>query len=90
MSQTPERVFRIGMVTASVFTRKLERNGEPERTVRSVSLQKRYVDNGETKFSSSFGLSELPQAIEVLRLAMKYVAHQEAELIGDEPIREAS
>ena len=49
MSQTPERVFRIGMVTASVFARKFERSGEPERTVRSVSVQKRYIDNGRNQ-----------------------------------------
>jgi hypothetical protein len=90
MSQSPEKVFRIGFVSASVFARKIERKGEPDRVVRSVNLQKRYIDDGETKFSSSFGLSELPQAIEVLRLTLKYVAHQEAELIGDEPMREAS
>lgn len=84
MSQTPERVYRIGMVTASVFARKFERNGEPERIVRSVSVQKRYVDNGDTKFSTSFGLSELPQAIECMRLAMQHLVRMEAEIIGSD------
>ena len=84
MSQTPERVFRIGMVTASVFTRKFERSGEPERIVRSVSVQKRDVDNGDTKFSTSFGLSELPQAIECMRLAMQHLVRMEAEIVTDD------
>ena len=84
MSQTPERVFRIGMVTASVFARKFERSGEPERTVRSVSVQKRYIDNGETKFSTSFGLSELPQALECMRLAMQHLVRMEAEIVTDD------
>lgn len=84
MSQTPERVYRIGMVTASVFARKFERNGEPERIVRSVSVQKRYVDNGETKFSTSFGLSELPQAIECMRLAMQHLVRMEAEIVASD------
>ena len=72
----PEKVFRIGYVSASVFARKIEKDGEPDRIVRSVNLQKRYVDNGEAKFSSSFGLGELPQAIEALRLAFGHLAEQ--------------
>ncbi len=84
MSQTPERVFRIGMVTASVFARKVERSGEADRVVRSVSLQKRYVDNGETKFSSSFGLNELPQALECMRLAMYHLMRAEAEVVSED------
>ena len=76
----PEKVFRIGFVSASIFTRKIERDGEPDRFVRSVNLQKRYKDEGEAKFSSSFGLSELPQAIEALKLAMNHVASEEAEV----------
>ena len=76
----PEKVFRIGYVSASVFARKIEKDGEPDRIVRSVNLQKRYVDDGETKFSSSFGLGELPQAIEALRLAFGHLAEQEAEV----------
>lgn len=76
----PEKVFRIGYVSASVFARKIEKDGEPDRIVRSVNLQKRYVDNGEAKFSSSFGLGELPQAIEALRLAFGHLAEQEANV----------
>ena len=76
----PEKVFRIGYVSASVFERKLTREGEPDRIVRSVNLQKRYNDDGEAKFSSSFGLAELPQAIEALRLALDHVASEEADV----------
>ena len=76
----PEKVFRIGCVSASVFARKIEKDGEPDRIVRSVNLQKRYVDNGEAKFSSSFGLGELPQAVEALRLAFGHLAEQEANV----------
>ena len=76
----PEKVYRIGYVSASVFARKIEKDGEPDRIVRSVNLQKRYLDNGEVKFSSSFGLGELPQAIEALRLAFGHLAVQEANV----------
>ncbi len=76
--QKPESVIRIGHVSASIFARKLEREGEPDRIVRSVNLQKRYMDGSEAKFSSSFGLNELPQAIEVLRLALDSRCRTEA------------
>lgn len=77
-NQKPEAVIRIGNVSASIFTRQVERNEAPDIVVRSVNLQKRYLDNGEPRFSSSFGLSELPQAIRVLELALTRVAEQES------------
>jgi hypothetical protein len=76
----PEKVFRIGNVSASIFARKIQKEGQPDRLVRSVNLQKRYLDNNETKFSSSFGLSELPQAMEAMRLSLAYVAAAEADV----------
>ena len=42
--QKPEQVFRIGAVSGSIFARKIEKAGEPDRIVRSVNLQKRYRD----------------------------------------------
>ena len=77
--RTPEKVFRIGFVTASVFCRDIDTdNGN--RTLRSVNLQKRYMDGDQAKYTSSFGLAELPQAIRVLELARQYVEQHEAEL----------
>ena len=82
--QKPESVIRIGYVSASIFARKIERKDEPDRIVRSVNLQKRYMDGDEAKFSSSFGLNELPQAIKVMELALDHVANQEAIVVqGD-------
>lgn len=81
MSQKPEKVFRIGFVSASVFAREIKTE-EGKRTLRSVNVQKRYVDEGEAKYTSSFGLGELPQAIEALRLALHYVESQEAEVVS--------
>ena len=74
----PESVIRIGYVSASIFARKIERKDEPDLIVRSVNLQKRYMDGDEAKFSSSFGLNELPQAIKVMQLALDQVAEKEA------------
>jgi hypothetical protein len=79
MANKPEKVFRIGNVSASVFARMIEQDGS-KRTLRSVSLQKRYKDGDEVKYTTSFDLSELPQIIRVTQLAQGYVESQEAEV----------
>jgi len=75
----PEKVFRVGFVSASVFAHDVE-NDDGKRTMRSVSVQKRYLDGEEPKYTSSFNLAELPQAIRVLQLAQQYVEAREAEV----------
>ncbi len=75
----PEKVFRIGSVSASVFLNEIETDGG-KRTARNVSLQRRYRDSsGDWKTSTSFGLADLPQAQAVLDMAMKHVASREAD-----------
>ena len=76
-SRKPEKVYRIGYVTASVFAREVDTD-DGKRTLRSVNVQKRYMDGEEAKYTSSFGLAELPQALRVLQLATNYVEQQEA------------
>ncbi len=73
----PERVFRIGAISASVFVNEVEGEGG-KRTVRNVNLQRRFKDGDEWKSTSSFGLSDLPAAIAVLKLALDHVAEQKA------------
>ncbi len=75
----PEKVFRIGSVSASVFVNEVDQG---KRHMRNVNLQKRYRNGDEWKSSTSFALAELPQAMAVLDLAMKYVADKEAEVSG--------
>ena len=76
----PEKMFRIGFVSASVFAHNVETE-EGTRTVRSVSVQKRYRDGDEVRYVSSFNLSEMPLAIRVLQLAQQYVESHEAEVV---------
>ena len=73
----PERVFRIGAISASVFVNEVDGEGG-KRTVRNVNLQRRFKDGDEWKSSSSFALADLPAAIAVLNLAFDHVAKQEA------------
>ena len=78
-ARRPEKVFRIGFVSASVFVHDVEAE-DGKRQLHSVSVQKRYLDGEEAKYTSSFGLTELPQAIRVLQLAQQYVESREAEI----------
>ena len=66
----PDKVIRIGYVSASIFRNEIKNDGET-RTLHSVVIQKRYVENGQAKYASSFSLSELPLAARVLILAQE-------------------
>ncbi len=78
-TRKPEKVFRIGYVTASVFCHEVQQESTT-RLIRSVNVQKRYMEGEEVKYTSSFGLAELPQALRVLELATQWVEQQEATL----------
>lgn len=77
-SRRPEKVYRIGFVSASVFAHEIDTD-DGRRTIRSVNVQKRYMDGDEVKYTSSFGMAELPQVIRVLQLASQWVEQHEAE-----------
>jgi len=75
----PEKVFRIGWISASVFVNEVESDGG-KRKVRNVTLQRRYRDNdGGWQTANSFGLQDLPGASRVLDMALDYVASKEAD-----------
>lgn len=75
----PEKVFRIGSVSASVFVNEVDGDGGTRR-IRNVNLQRRYRDGEEWKSSTSFGLSDIPSALRVLQLAQQHVESIEAEV----------
>jgi len=81
MSKSPEKTFRIGSVSASVFVNEVQGDGG-KRKIRNVNLQRRYKDGDEWKSTSSFGISDLPQAIRALQLAQTHVESIEAEVAG--------
>ncbi|TWT60966.1 hypothetical protein [Rubinisphaera italica] len=78
-SNAPEKTFRIGLVSASVFVNEIDGDGG-KRTIRNVNLQRRYRDGDDWKSSTSFGLADLPVALRVLQLAQAYVEEREAEV----------
>ena len=78
-ARRPEKVFRIGYVSASVFAHEVPTE-DGSRTIRSVNIQKRYMDGEDVKYTASFGIAELPQALRVLQLAANCVEQHEADL----------
>ena len=78
MSKAPETTFRLGNVSASVFVNEANSDGD-KRKFRSVNVQRSYRDGDDTKYTSSFGLSDLPSAIRVLQLAQAHVEGKEAQ-----------
>jgi len=82
----PEKTFRMGLVSASVFVNELESNDgkrKVRRSRRNVVLQRSYKDGEDWKQTNSFGLGDLPAAIRVLELAQTYVESQEVESQSD-------
>ncbi len=78
----PEKTFRMGLVSASVFVNEFEVNDGKRKTRRSrrnVVLQRSYKDGDDWKQTNSFGLGDLPAAIRVLELAQSHVESQEVE-----------
>ena len=75
----PEKVFRIGSSLASVFLKEIKTDSG-EKKIRQVKLQRSFRDGDEWKYTSYFSLAEMAQAMAVLKIAMDYVASQEAEI----------
>ena len=70
--EKPEESFNAGAVQASVFMNIRKVNGKPTK-IPSISFQKRYLDNGEWKSTTSLGLNDLPKAMLVLLKAYEYL-----------------
>jgi len=75
----PEKSFRMGLVSASVFANEYETADRKKKTRRNVVIQRSYKDGDEWKQTNSFGLGDLPAAVRVLELAQSYVESQEVE-----------
>ena len=81
MAKSPEATYRIGNCSASIFVNESNGDGH-KRKFRSVSVQRSYKDGDERKFTTSFGLNDLPSVIRVLQLAQTHVETKEA-LVSD-------
>lgn len=79
-SQAPEKTFRIGLVSASVFKNTFDAKSGGKRTLRTVVLQRAYMNEQEKwEHTNSFGIAEIAQAQRVLALAQQFVEGMEAD-----------
>jgi hypothetical protein len=77
----PEKTFRIGSVSASVFV-----NQSDEGEFRTIALQRRYKDGDEWKSSNSFTKPQAAAALAVLQRALGYVLDHEDDAAQDQPV----
>ena len=70
----PEKKFRAGGITATVWqNRGQNKNGEPV-TYRTISLERNYKDkNDEWKSTNSFRTNDLPKVAMVAQKAYEYI-----------------
>ena len=73
----PEKRFKSKGVTASIFPREIE--GKNGRTViKNTVIQRTYKDqNGNWKYTDSFGINDLPKVEAVARKAYEYLTTEE-------------
>lgn len=75
----PEKLLRIGSVSASVVVRVITRDNGT-RTLRSVKLQKRYAEGKKIRNPTHSPSLNSPQAQRALDLATRWIEYPEAEL----------
>ncbi|MBN2420649.1 hypothetical protein JXB27_00015 [Candidatus Woesearchaeota archaeon] len=74
----PEKVFKAGVIQASVFRNERKVNGV-DTYIPSVSFQKRYQEEGQWKTTGVLDTRDLPKAVLVLSKAFDYLVSK-----GDE------
>jgi len=74
----PDKAFRLGLISASVFTNEISTDGAT-RTARSVVLQRRYRDaNGDWQSTNSLSPADVSAAICVLQAAQGLLLEADA------------
>ena len=71
--EKPAKVFSAGLVSASIFMNERKVKGE-DKTIPSISFQKRYQEEGKWKSTGNLNLADLPRAVLVLTKAYEYLA----------------
>jgi hypothetical protein len=74
----PEKRFKIGAVTASIFANEVSgQNGKA--VLKSVSLQRSYKDkSGNFQNTASFKANDIPKAVLALSKAYEYLVSNES------------
>jgi len=73
----PEKTFKQGCCSASVFVNNINKNGH-KAELRKVLIQKSYRDkDGKWQATNSFGINELPKLIMAATKAYDYLTSKE-------------
>lgn len=73
MNDKPEHKIRFGAVTATIWSRTVEKYGR-SFTMRQVTLDRSYKDGeGAWKSTNSYDLNDVPKAIVALARAYQYI-----------------
>ena len=79
MAQQPEKTWRHGACSASIFTNEVMMNGR-KVPVQKVSIQRTFRDkNGKFSSTSSYGANDLPKLILVAIKAYEHLTSREKE-----------
>jgi hypothetical protein len=80
----PEKRFKAGNVTATIWGNTIKVDGEDRKT-HNVTIDKRYMDkNKEWQNTGSLNVNDLPRAILALQKAYEYLAIKDAPGTDDE------
>ncbi|MBN2423178.1 hypothetical protein JXB41_08200 [Candidatus Woesearchaeota archaeon] len=75
----PERKFRAGSVTATIWKNVVEKENTPVE-YRTISFERHYKDkNGEWQSSNTLRINDLPKAMLVIDKAYEYLVLKEPE-----------
>ncbi|AJF61622.1 TPA: hypothetical protein HA239_03975 [Candidatus Woesearchaeota archaeon] len=75
----PEKKFRIGSISATVWKNQSEKDGKILE-YRTVSFERNYQDNkGEWNTTNSLRVNDLPKAALVLQKAYEYISFRNSE-----------
>ncbi|PIZ50677.1 hypothetical protein COY27_06205 [Candidatus Woesearchaeota archaeon CG_4_10_14_0_2_um_filter_33_13] len=75
----PEKKFRAGAISATVWLNKSQNNGTPVE-YRTVSIERSYTDkDGKWQSSNSMRVNDLPKANMVIQKAYEYLVLKEQD-----------
>lgn len=72
----PEKIFRSGSCSASVFSNVVKKNGKTMK-MQSVSVQRSYKNGDGWKNTNSYGVNDLPKLIMAASKAYDYLTARE-------------
>ncbi|MEM2131111.1 MAG: hypothetical protein QXM96_00145 [Candidatus Woesearchaeota archaeon] len=72
-TKLPEKKFRIGPISATIWKNQTEKNGSVVE-YSTISFERSYQKNGEWQTTNSLRFNDLPRAVLVLQKAYEYLA----------------